>query len=80
MVKFMNEGNIDRAVRFLLGIALLYIGWTGVIGGTFGWVLKIGGFLPLITGLVGWCPAYALLGITTRGDATGGPITRRQAA
>ena len=52
-----NEGMPDRLIRVIVGIiviALVYIGpktpW--------GWL----GLLPLITGLVGWCPAYTLLG------------------
>jgi hypothetical protein len=65
MAVFMNEGGWDRVARIVLGTFVLVIGWSGVVGGTFGLVLKIVGFLPLVTGLVGWCPLYALLGIST---------------
>lgn len=76
MARYMNEGTLDRALRFFLGLVLLYVGWTGLVGGGFGWVLKIGGFLPLVTGLIGWCPAYALLGISTRRETPGGAAPR----
>lgn len=72
----MNEAGWDRAARIGLGAALLYLGWAGMVDGTLGLVFKIVGFLPLLTGIVGWCPAYALFGVSTRGATTGdGPTT-----
>lgn len=65
MAAYMNEASWDRALRFLAGIVLLYLGWTGVVGGTLGWIFKIGGFLPLATGIIGWCAVYDLFGIST---------------
>ena len=64
-MKYMNEANWDRALRIVLGLAVLYLGWTGTVGGTLGWIFKIGGFVPLVTGVVGWCALYAVLGIST---------------
>jgi hypothetical protein len=61
-----NEAGWDRAVRVLLGVALLWLGWGGMVTGTFGTVLKIVGFVPLLTGIIGWCPLYAVLGFSTR--------------
>jgi hypothetical protein len=60
-----NTGSVDRAVRVLLGLTLLTLGWFGVVTGTLGLVFKVLGFLPLATGLAGWCPLYAMLGIST---------------
>jgi hypothetical protein len=66
-----NEGLIDRAVRVVLGAALLAIGF-GVVQGVAGTVVGIIGIVPLLTGLTGYCPLYALLGIDTlRGGGTG---------
>jgi hypothetical protein len=59
-----NEGTLDRALRAALGVALLIIGFA-VIGGTAGTVVGIVGFVPLLTGIVGWCPLYSLFGIRT---------------
>lgn len=65
MANWMNEAGWDRVLRVAAGAVILYLGWAGVVTGTLGLILKIGGFLPLVTGLVGWCPAYALLGVST---------------
>jgi hypothetical protein len=57
-----NVGTIDRALRFIVGAALIaaaalgFIGWWGYIG-----------VVPLLTALVRFCPAYPLLGINTCG-------------
>jgi len=63
----VNEANWDRIARVVAGIALLVIGF-GVVGGTGGTILGIVAFVPLVTGLVGFCPLYALLHIRTNGD------------
>lgn len=55
-----NEGMIDRAVRIVIGLAILSLAFVGPK--TFwGYV----GLVPLITGIIGFCPAYAILGIRT---------------
>jgi hypothetical protein len=54
-----NENPLDRGLRVLVGGVLLLLALTGVTA--WGWV----GLLPLVTGLVGTCPAYTLLGIST---------------
>ena len=55
-----NEGGIDRMVRIVAGLALLGLMAAGTIG-WWGWL----GIVPLATGLIGWCPAYTLLGLNT---------------
>ena len=65
MASFMNEASWDRALRVVLGLFLLYLGWTGAVAGTLGWILKIGGFLPLVTGIAGWCALYELFDYST---------------
>ncbi|MBF9059421.1 DUF2892 domain-containing protein [Rhodobacterales bacterium HKCCSP123] len=55
-----NEGTIDRALRIILGLALLALVFVGPQT-PWGWV----GLVPLATGLVGFCPLYRLLGINT---------------
>jgi len=56
----VNESSMDRYIRVITGAVLLILGWTGIVGGTLGLIFKILGFLPLLTGLVGFCPAYWL--------------------
>ncbi len=81
MSNYKNEAGWDRVVRVLLGVVLLYLGWAGVVTGTPGVVFKIVGFLPLLTGLIGWCPAYALFGLSTCGASrSGGPQTPKPVA
>lgn len=55
-----NVGGIDRTLRIVIGLALVALAATGTVG-WWGWL----GIAPLLTGLVGWCPPYALLGIDT---------------
>lgn len=58
-----NVGSIDRILRILVGIALLV--WGFVLSPTpVMWALI--GIVPLFTGLVGWCPAYLPLGLSTK--------------
>ena len=57
-----NVGTIDRALRILVGLTLISLVFVGPQT-PWGWI----GLLPLITGLVGWCPPYSLLGINTCG-------------
>jgi hypothetical protein len=68
----INEGTWDRALRIMLGVVLLYLGLGGVVTGAAGTALAIVAVLPLLTGAIGWCPLYALLGISTTGRNTGG--------
>lgn len=55
-----NLGGIDRILRLLVGIALIALAVTGVIG-AWGYI----GVVPLLTAAIGWCPAYLPLGIRT---------------
>lgn len=55
-----NEGGIDRALRVVLGLALLALVFVGPHT-PWGWL----GLVPLATGLVGFCPLYRLVGIDT---------------
>ena len=59
-----NEGNFDRALRVVVGTAL--IAWFFLDQGTGFWhYAKLIGIVPLVTGLVGTCPVYAMLGLST---------------
>ena len=65
-MKLMNEAGWDRIIRVVGGILLLALGFGGIAVGTLGWVFKIIGILLLVTGLVGYCPVYALIKIRTK--------------
>jgi len=57
-----NVGGIDRTLRILAGIALLALVF--VLEGNARWFGLVG-LVPLATGLIGYCPAYALFGLST---------------
>lgn len=54
-----NVGGIDKILRIIAGVAL--IAWALMGGPVWAWI----GVVPLATGLMGWCPAYLLLGMNT---------------
>ncbi|OGN90352.1 MAG: hypothetical protein A2Y88_08405 [Chloroflexi bacterium RBG_13_48_10] len=62
----VNVANWDRIARVVLGIILLALGWGGIVTGGWGVFLKIIGFVPLLTGLLGYCPIYGLLKFGTK--------------
>lgn len=55
-----NEGTIDRVLRVVAGLGILSLAFVGPQT-AWGYV----GLVPLVTGLVGFCPLYAMLGIST---------------
>lgn len=55
-----NEGTLDRVLRVIVGLAILSLAF---IGPQTPWAYL--GLIPLLTGLAGSCPAYALFGIRT---------------
>jgi len=65
MKNLINEASWDRILRVVVGLIILALGWGGVVSGGFGVFLKIIGFVPLLTGLIGWCPLYTLLKFRT---------------
>ncbi len=61
-----NMNNIDRGLRLVAGLALLALGAMGPLG----WWGAIG-LVPITTALIGWCPAYRLLGLDTLARPSG---------
>ncbi len=60
MSAFANVGKIDRILRVIVGLALISLYF---VGPQTPWGLI--GIVPLVTALIGFCPAYTLLGIKT---------------
>lgn len=54
-----NVGVIDKVLRIVIGAALII--WAVMGGPVWAWI----GIVPLVTGLAGRCPAYALFGAST---------------
>ena len=58
-----NVGTTDRVIRVVVGLSLI-LGYFLNRDGAMSWLYLIG-IIPLVTGLVGTCPLYSLLGIST---------------
>jgi len=54
-----NMGGVDRAVRIVLGLALI------AVFAVTGSLLGLLGLIPLATAIAGWCPAYTVFGFST---------------
>jgi len=54
-----NEGTADRALRVVVGLILVSLVFIGPQT-PWGWI----GIVPIATGLMGWCPAHTLFGIS----------------
>jgi hypothetical protein len=55
-----NIGKVERIVRVVVGFVVLSLAF---VGPKTPWAYL--GLAPILSGLVGWCPPYALLGIST---------------
>jgi hypothetical protein len=55
-----NVGGLDRVLRIVVGLGLLSLVFVGPQT-QWGWI----GLVPLVTALVGYCPAYTLLGLSS---------------
>ena len=70
MTMTKNVGNIERVIRIVIGFGLLSLiyflegnaRWWGLIG-----------LVPITTAVIGYCPPYAWLGISTRAKGEGAP-------
>jgi hypothetical protein len=55
-----NVGGVDRILRIVVGLVLIALVFIGPHT-PWGWI----GVVPLLTGLIGWCPPYAIFGFNT---------------
>lgn len=55
-----NIGSVERIIRIVAGIGIISLAF---VGPKSAWAYL--GLIPLATGLIGWCPPYALFGIST---------------
>ena len=56
----INVGNMDRALRIIVGVILITLAATGIFA-PWGWI----GIIPLVTGIIKSCPLYSILGMNT---------------
>ena len=62
-----NVGTIDRALRIIVGIAFLAGVWMNMVAAPLSYLVALVGIIALVTGAIGTCPAYSLMGISTVG-------------
>ena len=62
----MNVGTTDRVVRIVLGMALAAIALAGAISAPLLYVVWVVAAIAVVTGVVGFCPLYALLRVSTK--------------
>lgn len=55
-----NIGGVERFIRVLVGIGIMSLAF---VGPKTPWAYL--GIVPVLTGLIGWCPPYAIMGIST---------------
>ncbi len=60
-----NIGNKERGLRIIVGLGLASLAFWGPENL---WFLI--GLVPFLTGVIGWCPPYQLLGINTKSKAS----------
>jgi hypothetical protein len=61
----INEAPIDRAIRIVLGLALAAVGVAGVVAAPTVYATSVVAAVLLVTGIVGFCPLYAILRLST---------------
>jgi ABC-type uncharacterized transport system permease subunit len=61
-----NESTVDRVIRIVVGIALVAMAATGIVAAPWVYLAWIVGAIALVTGVVGFCPLYAIFRLSTR--------------
>jgi hypothetical protein len=64
-----NEAPLDRVIRIALGIALAALALAGAVSVPWLNVVWVVAAIALVTGIVGFCPLYALLRVSTKRTA-----------
>ncbi len=60
-----NESNVDRIIRVVVGIVLLFLGFGGSLTGSLAVVANVLGVVMLLTAAIGFCPLYAVFKFST---------------
>ncbi len=61
-----SEGTVDRVVRIVFGLVLIYVGFAQIVtAGILTYVIATVGLIMLVTGATGHCQLYTLAGINT---------------
>ncbi|MEO8326444.1 MAG: DUF2892 domain-containing protein [Nitrospirota bacterium] len=81
MKKYRNVGHHERIIRIAIGLILLALSGFSLLPEWGDLVLMVVGLIALLTGIIGYCPAWQVLGINTCPlDKTGHPLPRTDPA
>jgi len=62
-----NVGTADRIVRLVVGVSLMVFGAVGLFPGVWNLILPLVGLIVALTGAVGFCALYRVLGLNRPG-------------
>jgi hypothetical protein len=62
----LNESGPDRIIRIIIGVVLAALALTGIASGILAAVAWLLAAVMLVTGVVGFCPLYAIFRVSTR--------------
>ncbi len=60
-----NVGRVEQSIRMILGIALLGVGMFAELSTIVTGIAFVAGTIALITGTIGFCPVWSLVGVNT---------------
>lgn len=70
----VNEGAIDRLIRFVFGVGLFAVAATGLVTAPVLYLVLLVATIGLVTSVTGFCPTYVLLGISTLPKSSDGAV------
>jgi hypothetical protein len=65
-----NESTADRLIRIVIGVVLAALAVTGTVTEPVSYVALVVAAIAVVTGVVGFCPLYAVLRIGTKSKAS----------
>ncbi len=65
-----NVGSIDKIIRFIIAIVAIYVSYQGLVQSPWNYVLYAVAGIMILTGLVGTCPIFSVLGIKSNKKAS----------
>lgn len=66
----VNESTPDRIIRIVIGLALFALAIAGIVSGPLAMLAGVVAAILLVTGIIGFCPLYAILRISTKRAAS----------
>jgi len=62
----LNVGGFDQILRLTLGVVLIALAYFGILSGTGAIIAYVAAAIAIATGLIKFCPLYAILGINKK--------------